>query len=464
MRFSFEKRIYATFGLAVICLIIIGLLTLNFANRYLHLYKWEKASYLALMQIDELTMDILQMEKYLHDYHQDTSVMQYTKFQRSVNDFKTSYRSICNEEDDSIIREKLISYENLISASFDPLKIDSINPEYLRTGNLMMLRNRIIVEQFNVVNTLQENFNSIDEQLTTKLSQRSMLTEKSLRHLIMTLLIFVILTTGTIFMFLYQIRFDLKKRKMNEERIRKSEKRLRELNKQKDKFVSIITHDLRSPFSGLLGFTGLLRQSAGDGDYSDISLYASKIDDTAKALYDLLNKLLDWFRIESGKVPFNPEQLNIREVTDAAFNLMLSNAEKKDIRLHNSIPGATSAYGDRMMTETVIRNLLSNAIKFSTAGGNVELTAEKHEPTGFVSIRVIDMGIGMDEDALSGLFSIDRVTTKTGTANEKGAGIGLLLTKEITEMQGGSLHVKSRKGEGTTFIFTLPESKNALTS
>jgi PAS domain S-box-containing protein len=251
---------------------------------------------------------------------------------------------------------------------------------------------------------------------------------------------------------------DISDRKTVEKALRESEASLRTLNATKDKFFSIIAHDLRSPFSGILGLTEMLREEARTLDVDDIENFAVMINNGARQTMLLLENLLDWARLQQKKVVFTPKNVPLREKADEAIRIMAENARQKDIRILNRIPGDLIVMADEDILATVICNLTSNAVKFTNHGGTVDISASVSG--GEVAVSVSDKGIGIAPENTGKLFDIGSGYTKRGTDNEKGTGLGLILCSEFIEQQGVTIKVESEEGKGSTFTFTLPAKKD----
>ena len=254
---------------------------------------------------------------------------------------------------------------------------------------------------------------------------------------------------------------DITERKQSEEALRAAHQELheknahlRELNASKDKFFSIIAHDLRSPFTALLGYIELIEKQFDALSADGLKDYLTKLHLSARRLYALLENLLTWSRIQRGLVEFTPEALALAEIADDIVALFTSNAEQKSITLTNAIPKSVIVSADHAMVNTILRNLVSNALKFTRFGGCVMLSARLDARS--VEVAVADTGCGMTPDVLAKLFRIDNQHTTTGTAGETGTGVGLILCHDLARKNGGALWVESAVGIGTTFRFTLP--------
>ncbi|CAN0489576.1 unnamed protein product, partial [Discosporangium mesarthrocarpum] len=223
----------------------------------------------------------------------------------------------------------------------------------------------------------------------------------------------------------------------------------------KDRFFSIIAHDLKSPFNALLGFSEFLAKRADKLTAKDIMEYASMINLSSKTIYELLENLLEWGRFQMEKGDLHSEHLNLPDLVKESMPMLKSLAANKNVSLSSQIPDLT-VDADRNMILLVIRNLITNAIKFTPAGGAIEIKAER---TGeMVEISISDTGVGIAPHIVADSFAIDKKTTTLGTDGEIGTGLGLPLCKEMIELHQGHIRVESEQEKGTTFRFTLPEA------
>jgi PAS domain S-box-containing protein len=232
---------------------------------------------------------------------------------------------------------------------------------------------------------------------------------------------------------------------------------LQELNRNKDKFFSIISHDLRSPFSNLLGLTQFLADDIDELSQKEVRDFAEGIYISAKLVFDLLENLLEWSRIQTGRIPYQPVSFNLKSLLHEIIFLFNANSISKNIKFNLNITGEVTVFADRNMLSTVFRNLISNAIKFSHQGGEVSIASNI---TGKKVIIIIeDFGIGMKKETMKKLFKIESHFTSKGTSGERGTGLGLILTKEFIEKNKGSINVESEYGKGSSFIIELPASE-----
>jgi len=233
-----------------------------------------------------------------------------------------------------------------------------------------------------------------------------------------------------------------------------SENRLKELNATKDKFFSIIAHDLKSPYNSILGFSELLIEKIKDKDFNEIETYAAIIQKSAWRALNLLTNLFMWTKLQTGKMEFHPQEKDIVSLINESVELLAESALLKSITIYQFSPDSFHVMIDENMISSVLRNLLSNAIKFTQPNGKITISAipKEHE----LEISVADNGIGMDQDKIEKLFRIDEPFTTPGTEGEEGSGLGLVLCHEFVTKHGGSIRAESEAGRGCNFIFTLP--------
>jgi len=247
-------------------------------------------------------------------------------------------------------------------------------------------------------------------------------------------------------------------RKRVEEEKNESIKKLQKLNNSKDKLFSMISHDLRSPFNSLLGFSEILTTEYDTLTDEEIQEYLGVIYDASKNLYSMTNNLLHFSRFQMGRFEYNPERLKLDRLFDRCLNLIKGNVVKKQINLTIDTSHANDVFADEDMVNSIIQNLLSNAVKFTDHGGDIKIFSRKITSLNgpdVVEIIVEDTGVGIAEKVLSKLFK-DTITSTPGTDKEYGTGLGLLLVKEFVEKNGGTIFVRSKINRGSSFIFTLP--------
>lgn len=232
--------------------------------------------------------------------------------------------------------------------------------------------------------------------------------------------------------------------------------RLAELNATKDRFFSIIAHDLRSPFNAIVGFSSLLAEQVREQDYDGIGEYAEMIEESSQRALALLVNLLEWSRSQTGRIKFAPADISVKKLLDDCVALVQDAARQKNIAVVADVPVDGRLYGDEAMLATVLRNLLANAVKFTTAGGRVLATACADDQGWTIAVR--DNGVGISPENQAKLFRLDQSLSTNGTNNEQGTGLGLILCKEFVDKHGGRLWVESTPGQGSIFSFSIPVS------
>ncbi len=272
---------------------------------------------------------------------------------------------------------------------------------------------------------------------------------KSDREYILTELSAVLLPDGTV----YGSCRDITERKIAENNIRDLNKKLFELNTDKDRFMAIMGHDLKGPFNNLLGLSEVLKDDYSKLTIEEIADLASNINSNANKTYSLLEDILLWARTQLGKIPFKPQALHLQGVCNPILEILRVTADQKSITIAEAIPEELNIFADSEMLKTILRNLLSNAVKFTGNKGNVKISAMKNNEK--VLITVIDNGVGIDPENIPKLFDISQVLSTPGTDGESGTGLGLLLCKDFVEKHGGRIWVESETGKGSKFSFTI---------
>ncbi len=226
----------------------------------------------------------------------------------------------------------------------------------------------------------------------------------------------------------------------------------------KNRFFSIVSHDLKSPFTSLLGMTTLMHNMSDKFTEEQFKEYAKNINDTGNKVFELLENLLEWARFQMEKSQLEPTQVSLKDVTAKCMDIFSQAAQSKGVQLEDNCPDL-SVYADKEMVFLVLRNLIANAIKFTNFEGRVDISAVEIEQEGMVDISVSDTGIGMSKDYADKVFAVDEKTTTLGTEGEKGTGLGLPLCKEMVEANSGKIWIDSTEGSGTTFHVVLPVAR-----
>ena len=237
--------------------------------------------------------------------------------------------------------------------------------------------------------------------------------------------------------------------------IKDNELKLIELNATKDKFFSIIAHDLRSPFNSVIGFSEHLLELIEKKEYENIELYANIILQSSNRAMDLLTNLFEWSQSQSGRMELHPEDFPMIPLIKEQIVLYKDIAEQKSITITNSLTPDIRVNADKAMIKSLLRNLISNAIKFTPSGGKIAILAVEKQNEIIVSVS--DNGIGISKAGINNLFSIGHSYSTPGTNKEKGTGLGLILCQEYIKKNNGKIWVESEPGKGTTFYFSIPQ-------
>ena len=227
------------------------------------------------------------------------------------------------------------------------------------------------------------------------------------------------------------------------------------LNADKDKFFSIIAHDLRNPIGALRELPQLIAENLDNYGKDELRRLITMQRDAARNLFELLENLLTWSRMQRGLIEFNPEPIQVSALVQRSIALLTPSAAQKAITLTQAVNPSLLGMADHKMIDAVVRNLIYDAIKFTSSGGTIEVSG--NDDGAVMTIAVKDNGVGIGEQFLPKLFRIDEQYRRTGTANERGTGLGLILCKEFVERNGGEIRVESKIGNGSTFSFTLPK-------
>ncbi|TGL39200.1 PAS domain-containing sensor histidine kinase [Leptospira perdikensis] len=257
---------------------------------------------------------------------------------------------------------------------------------------------------------------------------------------------------------------NITERKLAENNLKQSAIRLAELNSTKDKFFSIIAHDLRGPLGTQREFTKILNEKDSSFTDAERSTYLKMLEESSDLVYSLLENLLDWARSQTGAIQFQPVPIDVYDLVQRVIGVLTLSANKKQMTISNQIPEQLEIVADSFMIETVVRNLISNAIKYSNSQEVITigvLPSELQSNSNQITFFVKDEGVGMHKEQIENLFRLDQKSSTLGTGQEAGTGLGLILCKEFLEQHKGKIWVESKPGFGSTFFFQLfQNSKN----
>ncbi len=258
------------------------------------------------------------------------------------------------------------------------------------------------------------------------------------------------------------LKLEVEERKRIEKDLVKLNLQLKESNATKDRFFSIIAHDLRNPFNTILGFSDVLINDLESMDTNKLGKLLRIIKSQAKSTLELLENLLSWAQSQTGKIKYQPEIISLPEIIKQVIDVVRSSAQIKEIDISLKSSDINQIYADANMLRTIFRNMLTNAIKFTQKGGEISITCQFNQEKTEVEINIADNGVGMDEETKSKLFRIDTNASKDGTEKEKGSGLGLILCKTFVDKHKGKIWVESEQGKGSEFKISLPLESQKL--
>lgn len=241
-------------------------------------------------------------------------------------------------------------------------------------------------------------------------------------------------------------------------KLAKSEEKLKNINASKDRFFSIISHDLKNSFFSIMSLSKKLADTKSNEDDEQKTYMANLLHENSKKLYSFLENLLTWARVQRGETIYEPDNVNLEEITSEITSIFKLKADEKDIKLENNVDENIEVFVDENMIKTILRNLISNALNFTKDRGGVKIFSKKRDDE--VVVTVEDTGVGISEKNLQKLLRIDKKYIGTNTDGEKGTGLGLILCKEFIEKHNKEIWIESELGKGSRFIFTLPISKS----
>lgn len=336
--------------------------------------------------------------------------------------------------------KEAFSYQKKYIQLSDSLNSDEVARKIARAENRYELdKNQRSISLLTRENEIARAEQEIKEGVLRRQNQRNLMIAGSAGSVIVVVALFIY----------FQYRQRNKYAKLVEEK----NEQLSETMASKEKLFSIIAHDLKSPLSAFSSISSTLAENIDSFEKDQIAVFLKKFEKSSQNLTSLLNNLLQWSLSQTGSLKVQPEQINMKESMERAIEPLTDLAESRGIALTIETEVQT-VFADARMVETIIRNLVSNALKFTDKGGSVDLSSQKDQENLLISIK--DSGIGMDEDEASRLFDLKYDPGKIGDHEEKGTGLGLILSKELVEKNQGTISVKSEKNKGSTFFFTLP--------
>ena len=380
-------------------------------------------------------------EEYDDKYGTIISCLNYGNILIKINEFDSAKYYIQKSLDGAL---KLKIYSNVVEAYKEYSNLYEKKKEYKKAleyykKSLSYKDSVNNKELYLEITKIEDKYEQEQEEKDLKIKEIEEQNNKILKHSLISIIIVILI----LIIVLYS-RYKIKIR---------SERKLQELNQEKDKFFSILSHDLRGPFNAFLTLSDIMANSYRELKSEEVLDYAQKINKSAIRINNLLENLLEWAVSQTGTRKYTSEKINLYKLADKSIKLLFMNASKKNIEIINKINIEHNVFADLNSAKTILRNLINNSIKFTEDGGEIEINSK--EVDNFYEISVNDTGVGISEENIKKIFRIDTQFSTQGTANEKGTGLGLILCKEFVEKNGGKIRVESELGTGTSFIFTL---------
>lgn len=380
----------------------------------------------------------------------------------------SNFTRFCND----IVRKTELGCENCYKSD---AKLGSINNEgpnigHCLSGGLWDAGASIVVSGYHIANWMigqvrdeSQNDEKIinyaktigvkEDILIDAFHEVPSMSEKKFRYVAKALFSFANIISQTAYNNLLQARL-ISEQKETEVRLLENQEKLKQLNNAKDRFFSIVAHDLRNPFNSIIGFCDILKNRIDNNDLEGSKECIDIINDSSQKVYNLLVNLLEWSRSQTGAMDYNPTETDVESIINETVSLFTLNAVEKSLRFSMISTPGIKLIADKAMISSVLRNLISNAIKFSNTGGLIKVSVTKR--TDDILFTVEDNGVGIQESDFSKIFDFESGYTTRGTKNEAGSGLGLILCKEFVEKHKGRIWVESVVGEGSLFKFTIP--------
>ena len=372
--------------------------------------------------------------------------------------FRTSFDSIKKNQ---AYLERLIKHQPQLIKYFQPIQktiteelyhINSISSFVPKTRQL---KKESVKNEEEIYNKIDNYWQLLDNKLESATFEQIQVLHSKINKNLNYFLVLIIIYISLLSLLFLIIIFDVKKRRKMSEEIEESRRILEELNNQKTKFFSIIAHDLRSPFAGIIGLAEIIIEYYDKLSDEEKKTHLEGFYFSLKDLLALIDNLLTWSRFNFNRISFDPSEIHLDEIICAVFKSLEVVAKNKHIELKSNFNNDIKIIADADMIETVIRNLVSNAIKFTQPGGIINV--DVGDQNDIVKFDIEDNGIGMSDEIANSLFRLDFNIKTKGTNNENGTGLGLIICKEFVEKHSGNILVKSKVGKGTIVSFTLPK-------
>jgi signal transduction histidine kinase len=446
-----RKRALIYFTVAILVFIITAAVVINVTSRLIKanieisditkLYETVEEIRIKLRSVNIAQRDFIQTRDSLH-YHQ------YVSYKTSL--FKQLDRLYNLKYENYILKRNIDTLNLLVKKDINILDSTLSVFKNKKSGFLML---KLHTRSYLVYLETKDIASGMEKALEERLEAFRLQTRKRAKEITVTMIAGYSIAIGLLFFALCSLIIHIKQREKAEIEVQKQALELSQLNATKDKFFSMIAHDLRNPFNNIQGLSELVLSELENKNYENIAEYTDYIMQSSKKTYELLENLLEWAKIQTGRLEANPERFRILSIIRDNASLLNEIASKKEIEILIDEKKNPEVYADKNMIKTVIRNLITNALKFTPSKGKINIKINEEDE--YVRVGITDTGIGIQKEDLPKLFKID-----SGNAirnkEERGSGLGLILCKELIEINNGEIFVESEAGKGSTFYFTLP--------
>jgi len=440
------KILFPVLGLLLVVLATASIYSIIYAQKIKEEFKAVSASYTVINHLDNLVLLLVETEGNLRGYILSSNVHFFYQYEDNV---RKTIAEIALLKD--LVKKNPPIYKRIkgIDELFELRRKEVnklVNKDAIRKGQMRLTFEKLSYAR-ELKNKIREEKNTIEQLEKNNLLRKQLQATSTLKYINIAIVFSGIsaLITALMIVYIFYKEYKFQQKLKNELAI---------LNESKNRFFSIVSHDLRGPINSALVLSTFLKDQNHSSREESETLYF--LHKSLVKIQNLLEILLKWAKLQMNELTYRPESLTVRDITCSTLEHLSPLCSMKKILVDLKIPSKIKVYADKNMVETILRNLISNAIKYSSENDTITIDAYKEK--GFVTLFVKDYGVGISSDLLPKLFSIDYKYSSKGTAGEEGTGLGLKLCKEFVEKNGGKIWVEKSEPKGSTFLFTLPAS------